>query len=241
MKGAREIYDEGKDDRSLTASAAARFRTFSLAVVTFKKSLGAAKRKRADVASARRSWVREQGWLDFSRLRNGSHDSVGPADTKSGCTLGGSKNEVTAMRSFQITALTVTAVNLLAAAVTFAADFGNVRGGFDPSFYSGVSPGAGNTGGASNGAGSTNLAANSGGPTRNLSAADVTGAIPAPANAGSSSPYSSASADRAAGDGNKNAGKAGSSSSGGDFIEAGTFDSTHACLSGWAKFTHAEE
>jgi transposase len=33
-----------------------------------KKSLQAAERKRADVARARRRWVREQGWLDSTRL-----------------------------------------------------------------------------------------------------------------------------------------------------------------------------
>src|SRR5687768_15103964 len=33
-----------------------------------KKSLQAAERKRADVARARRRWIREQGWLDSARL-----------------------------------------------------------------------------------------------------------------------------------------------------------------------------
>lgn len=33
-----------------------------------KKSLRAAERKRADVARARRRWIREQGWLDTARL-----------------------------------------------------------------------------------------------------------------------------------------------------------------------------
>jgi len=33
-----------------------------------KKSLRAAERKRADVARARRHWIREQGWLDTTRL-----------------------------------------------------------------------------------------------------------------------------------------------------------------------------
>ena len=33
-----------------------------------KKSLRAAERKRADVARARRRWIREQGWLDTTRL-----------------------------------------------------------------------------------------------------------------------------------------------------------------------------
>ena len=33
-----------------------------------KKSLRAEERKRADVARARRRWIREQGWLDTARL-----------------------------------------------------------------------------------------------------------------------------------------------------------------------------
>jgi len=33
-----------------------------------KKSLRAEERKRADVARARRRWIREQGWLDTTRL-----------------------------------------------------------------------------------------------------------------------------------------------------------------------------
>src|SRR5437764_14919516 len=33
-----------------------------------KKSLQAAERKRAEVAGARRRWIREQGWLDTARL-----------------------------------------------------------------------------------------------------------------------------------------------------------------------------
>jgi hypothetical protein len=36
--------------------------------VTFKKSLRAAEQKRADVARARRRWIREQGTLDTTRL-----------------------------------------------------------------------------------------------------------------------------------------------------------------------------
>src|SRR4030081_3607711 len=49
--------------------AAARFRASSLAMTSpSKKSLRAAERKRADVARARRRWVREQGMLDPSRL-----------------------------------------------------------------------------------------------------------------------------------------------------------------------------
>jgi hypothetical protein len=33
-----------------------------------KKALRAEERKRADVARARRRWIREQGWLDTTRL-----------------------------------------------------------------------------------------------------------------------------------------------------------------------------
>ena len=45
--------------------AAARFRASSLVMASLsKKSLRAAERKRADVARARRHWIREQGWLD---------------------------------------------------------------------------------------------------------------------------------------------------------------------------------
>src|ERR1700761_8513264 len=48
---------------------AARFRASSLAMASAsKKSLRAAERKRADVARARRRWIREQGWLDTTRL-----------------------------------------------------------------------------------------------------------------------------------------------------------------------------
>src|SRR3974377_724194 len=49
--------------------AAVRFRDSSLAMaLPLKKSLRAAERKRADVARARRRWIREQGWLDSTRL-----------------------------------------------------------------------------------------------------------------------------------------------------------------------------
>lgn len=49
--------------------AAARSRDFSLAMGSpSKKSLRAAERKRADVARARRRWIREQGLLDPTRL-----------------------------------------------------------------------------------------------------------------------------------------------------------------------------
>src|SRR5882672_1993547 len=49
--------------------AAARSPDSSLAMASLsKKSLQAAERKRADVARARRRWVREQGMLDPARL-----------------------------------------------------------------------------------------------------------------------------------------------------------------------------
>src|SRR6516225_7844022 len=54
---------------TVSPEAAARFRAFSLAMASpSKKSLRAAERKRADVARARRRWIREQGWLDTTRL-----------------------------------------------------------------------------------------------------------------------------------------------------------------------------
>src|SRR6266480_3847832 len=50
-------------------AAAARFPDFLLAMASpLKKSLRAAERKRADVARARRRWIREQGFLDPARL-----------------------------------------------------------------------------------------------------------------------------------------------------------------------------
>src|ERR1700730_3414308 len=50
-------------------AAAARCPDFSLAMVSpSKKSLRAAERKRADVARARRRWIREQGFLDPTHL-----------------------------------------------------------------------------------------------------------------------------------------------------------------------------
>jgi transposase len=53
----------------VSLEAAARFRASSLAMASpSKKSLRAAERKRADVAGARRRWIREQGWLDTTRL-----------------------------------------------------------------------------------------------------------------------------------------------------------------------------
>src|SRR3974390_982803 len=53
----------------VSPGAAARFRASSLAMASLsKKRLRAAERKRADVARARRHWIREQGWLDTTRL-----------------------------------------------------------------------------------------------------------------------------------------------------------------------------
>src|SRR5262245_33865617 len=53
----------------VSPEAAARFRGSSLAMASpSKKSLQAAERKRADVARARRRWIREQGLLDPARL-----------------------------------------------------------------------------------------------------------------------------------------------------------------------------
>src|SRR6516225_2151418 len=53
----------------VSPGAAARFRASSLAMASLsKKSLRAAERKRADVARARRHWIREQGWLETTRL-----------------------------------------------------------------------------------------------------------------------------------------------------------------------------
>ena len=61
--------------------AAARSPDFSLVTaLPLKKSLRAAERKRADVARARRRWIREQGWLDTTRLiyrRDGNHYQYG--------------------------------------------------------------------------------------------------------------------------------------------------------------------
>src|SRR3974377_901506 len=49
--------------------AEARCRAFSIAMASLsKKSLRAEEGKRADVARARRRWIREQGWLDTARL-----------------------------------------------------------------------------------------------------------------------------------------------------------------------------
>src|SRR6516165_4962809 len=53
----------------VSLQAAAHCRVSSLAMASrSKKSLRAEERKRADVARARRRWIREQGWLDTARL-----------------------------------------------------------------------------------------------------------------------------------------------------------------------------
>jgi transposase len=52
----------------IRASRSALSRFFARHGITVKKSLQAAERKRADVARARRCWVREQGLLDPARL-----------------------------------------------------------------------------------------------------------------------------------------------------------------------------
>src|ERR1700745_464424 len=53
----------------VSPGAAAGFRdSFPAMGYLLKKSLRAAERKRADVARARRHWLREQGWLDTTRL-----------------------------------------------------------------------------------------------------------------------------------------------------------------------------
>jgi transposase len=54
--------------RRIPASRSAPSRFFARHDITFKKSLRAEERKRADVARARRRWIREQGWLDTTRL-----------------------------------------------------------------------------------------------------------------------------------------------------------------------------
>jgi transposase len=54
--------------RRIPGSRSALSRFFARHGITFKKSLRAAERKRADVARARRRWIREQGWLDTTRL-----------------------------------------------------------------------------------------------------------------------------------------------------------------------------
>jgi transposase len=54
--------------RRIAGSRSALSRFFARHGVTIKKSLRAAERKRADVARARRRWMREQGLLDPARL-----------------------------------------------------------------------------------------------------------------------------------------------------------------------------
>jgi transposase len=54
--------------RGIRTSRSALCRFFGRHDITFKKSLQAAERQRADVARARRLWMREQGMLDPARL-----------------------------------------------------------------------------------------------------------------------------------------------------------------------------
>ena len=54
--------------RRIAGSRTALWRFFARHKITFKKSLGAAEQERADVARARRRWIREQGMLDSTRL-----------------------------------------------------------------------------------------------------------------------------------------------------------------------------
>src|SRR5215813_10003072 len=54
-------------DASLQAAAHCRVSSLAMASPS-KKSLRAEERKRAEVARARRRWIREQGWLDTTRL-----------------------------------------------------------------------------------------------------------------------------------------------------------------------------
>jgi hypothetical protein len=54
--------------RRIPTSRSALSRFFARHGITFKKSLRAAERKRADVARARRRWMREQGLLDPAHL-----------------------------------------------------------------------------------------------------------------------------------------------------------------------------
>jgi transposase len=54
--------------RRIPGSRSALSRFFARHAVTIKKSLRAAERQRADVARARRRWIREQGLLDPARL-----------------------------------------------------------------------------------------------------------------------------------------------------------------------------
>src|ERR1700724_351342 len=54
--------------RRIPGSRSALSRFFARHGITIKKSLRAAERRRADVARARRRWIREQGFLDPARL-----------------------------------------------------------------------------------------------------------------------------------------------------------------------------
>jgi transposase len=54
--------------RRIRTSKSALSRFFARHDITFKKSLQAAERQRAEVARARRRWIREQGMLDPARL-----------------------------------------------------------------------------------------------------------------------------------------------------------------------------
>jgi transposase len=54
--------------RGIPGSRSALSRFFARHAITIKKSLRAAERKRADVARARRRWIREQGFLDPAHL-----------------------------------------------------------------------------------------------------------------------------------------------------------------------------
>jgi hypothetical protein len=52
----------------IPGSRTALWRFFERHKLTYKKSLCAAERRRADVARARRRWIRQQGFLDTTRL-----------------------------------------------------------------------------------------------------------------------------------------------------------------------------
>jgi hypothetical protein len=54
--------------RRIKTSRSSLWRFFDRHNITLKKSLQAAERQRADVARARRRWIREQGFLDPARL-----------------------------------------------------------------------------------------------------------------------------------------------------------------------------
>jgi hypothetical protein len=54
--------------RRIRTSRSSLWRFLDRHNITLKKSLQAAERQRADVARARRRWIREQGFLDPARL-----------------------------------------------------------------------------------------------------------------------------------------------------------------------------